>query len=326
MNGDRRMTEEYGKSEANGCQEFSRQPDERCCSIPGSIEWVMTSKHQGCDYRIMAAVPQGPPPECGYPVIYALDGDAVFATFAEAVRLQTRKPRGYEPAIVVGIGYFSGEPFDMQRRCYDFTMPAESGNLPERPGGRDWPDNGGANGFLDFLELELMPEIGRRYSADPRKRTLFGHSLGGLFVLHALFTRPRLCRLFAAGSPSIWWNRHAVLEEIPAFEAWATGPDLQDRRVQQAQQASEEQQEREVLRYQQNQQNQQSRGEHSPRLLLTIGSEELEHMVADSEKLAERLKPLQAWGFRADLIKFSEEGHVSVLPAAISRVIKAALS
>lgn len=316
-----KMTEKHGKREQqgnreqqgkraqhgtkqHGMQEVDRVADERC-SIPGSLEWVMGSRCQRRDYRIMVALPQEPPSEGGYPIIYALDGDAVFATFAQAVQIQTRKPHGYEPAIVVGIGYFSGEPFDMERRCFDFTMPADSGNLPERPGGRDWPENGGADGFLDFLELELMPEIERRFPANPEKRALFGHSLGGLFVLHALFTRPQLYRLYAAGSPSIWWNRHAVLEEIPAFEAWVSGTGRQE------QQESQEQQERPYK---------------LPRLLLTIGSEELDHMVADTEKLAERLNSLEPRGFRIDLIKFPEEGHVSVLPSAISRVIKAALN
>lgn len=257
--------------------------------IPGSEVWEIDSQFQKRKYRIQVALPKEPSGEQGYPVIYALDGDAVFATFAEAVRLQTRKPRGYEPAVVVGIGYFSGEPFDMGRRCFDFTTPAKHEDLPERPGGQAWPENGGAEGFLDFLELELMPELKRRYPLNDRRATLFGHSLGGLFALHALFNRPWMFHRFVAGSPSVWWNRRAVLEDIPAFKAKLAKLD------------------------------------HPPKLLITIGVEELEHMVGDAREAAARLDLLAENGFHCGLTEFPEEGHVSVLPAAISRTVKFAL-
>src|SRR3546814_14886732 len=48
-------------------------------------------------------------------------------------------------------------------------------------------------------------------------RILFGHSLGGLFAAHALLTRPHSFSAFIVGSPSLWWNGFAILEELPAF-------------------------------------------------------------------------------------------------------------
>ncbi|KQO18371.1 alpha/beta hydrolase [Paenibacillus sp. Leaf72] len=255
-----------------------------------SSERVVHASHRQLEYRIRIAVPKEPPPEKGYPIIYATDGDAVFGTFAEAALLQTRKPHGYDPVIIVGIGYPSGEPFDMTRRCYDFTTPAKLENLPARPNGQPWPEHGGADGFLDFLETELKPVLEKEFPIDKERQTIFGHSLGGLLVLHALFSRPQSFQRFAAGSPSIWWNKHAVLEEQAAFEARLPQID------------------------------------HPPKLLITIGAEELPDMVKDSEQLADSLRPLQASGFHAAIAKFPEESHVSVLPGAISRVIKFALS
>ncbi|WP_233568075.1 alpha/beta hydrolase [Cohnella faecalis] len=174
--------------------------------IAGSEEHLLLSEKNGREYRILIARPADPPPPGGYPIIFALDGDATFFTLAEAVRLQTRKPHGYDPAIVVGIGYPSGEPFDMTRRCFDFTIPAEEGTLPVRPDGCPWPESGGADRFLDFLEFELFPFVGTRFEVDSARQTIFGHSLGGLFVLHALFARTGLFANYAAGSPSIWWG------------------------------------------------------------------------------------------------------------------------
>lgn len=256
--------------------------------IPGGEEHLLLSEKNGREYRVLIARPADPPPPGGYPIICTLDGDATFFTLAEAVRLQTRKPHGYDPAVVVGIGYPSGEPFDMTRRCFDFTISAEEGTLPVRPDGRPWPESGGADRFLDFLEFELLPYVGARFEVDSARRTIFGHSLGGLFVLHALFARTELFANYAAGSPSIWWGNHAILKELERFA------DEFGSRV-----AKE-------------------------RLLLTIGAEELEDMVADSEALIERLRPLSK--FRASFVKFAEEEHTSVLPAALSRVVKFALA
>ena len=38
-----------------------------------------------------------------------------------------------------------------------------------------------------------------------------GHSLGGLFVLHALYTRPAAFQSYLAASPSLWWSQGAAL-------------------------------------------------------------------------------------------------------------------
>jgi predicted alpha/beta superfamily hydrolase len=255
-------------------------------TVDGCFELVLYSAPRNLAYRIMITEPKEAPPAQGYPVIYALDGDAVFNTLAEAARLQTRKPHGYDPVVVVGIGYPSREPFDMTRRCYDLTMPAEEENLPVRPDGRAWPEHGGADAFLDFIETILKPEIQQRYPIDPHRQTLFGHSLGGLFVLHALFSRPQTFNSYVAGSPSIWWNHHAVLREKPSFEDAV------------------------------------QRGEVEARLLITIGADELHDMVEGAKQLAESLLPLAAVGFHSELLKFPDEDHVSVLPAAISRVIR----
>jgi len=258
--------------------------------VEGRFEQVIYSNHKQLEYRMMIAIPSEPPPAEGYPIIYALDGDAVFATFAEAARLQTRKPHGYDPVVIVGIGYPSREPFEMNRRCYDFTMPAQVENLPARPNGQEWPEHGGADAFLQFIEAELRPAIEKEYPIDTKRQSIFGHSLGGLLVLHALFTRPQAFQNYAAGSPSIWWNHHAVLEEAEGFGKLSIKADSM------------------------------------PRLMLTIGADELPNMVKDAEQLAERLLPLAEKGFKSEIVKFSGESHVSVLPAAISRVLRFALS
>src|SRR5512133_1407500 len=47
------------------------------------------------------------------------------------------------------------------------------------------PTSGGADKFRDFIQKELVPEIEKRY-ATYSYRIFAGHSLGGLFAIHAL--------------------------------------------------------------------------------------------------------------------------------------------
>ncbi|WP_217581800.1 alpha/beta hydrolase [Lysinibacillus sp. GbtcB16] len=246
------------------------------------FEYVMTS-HNQLDYRILIANPTDAPPADGYAVIYVLDGDALFPTLAEAVKLQTRKPKGYEPILVIGIGYPSKEPFDMERRCNDFTLPVSDGKLPARPDGTPWPPNGKANQFLDFIEHELMPTVEKEWPINKKKQAVVGHSLGGLFTLYALCARPHLFSHIVAGSPSVWWADNAVLKVIDQFfDDW--------------------------------------KGQHTINFLLTIGANELPDMLEGADLAAERLKRLSEQNVHTQYVKFDEEDHVSVLPSMLGRL------
>lgn len=255
----------------------------------GCEECTIHAGERRLEYRILISHPAREAPPEGYPVIYALDGHAVFHTLAESARLQTRKPHGYDPVVIVAIGYPSGDAFDMQRRCYDFTMPAEEHKLPKRPDGSKWPESGGADEFLNLLQNEIIPMISRKFTVDMHRQALFGHSLGGLFVLHALFTRPALVTHYAAGSPSVWWNDYALLAELERFSASFPSMRLQRK------------------------------------LMITVGADELEHMVEDAGKLPGLLAPLAGHGLQTSLNEFAGESHVSVLPAALSRLLRFAL-
>ena len=48
---------------------------------------------------------------------------------------------------------------------------------------------------------------------------MFGHSLGGLFALHVLFTHPESFKTYLVLSPSIWFNNRVVLGHEAAFAA-----------------------------------------------------------------------------------------------------------
>lgn len=163
----------------------------------------------------VAHVPEG----TKVPVLYVLDGDIGFALAAEIARM--RGLMGAQPtAMIVGIGYGVDFLEFAKLRTADLTPPlsetgrAALGNMASFIGDRD----GGADDFLSFLADRLAPEIGRRYpEASADDRSLFGHSLGGLFAAYALLTRPDAFRTFVVNSPSLWWDGFAINGHLPTF-------------------------------------------------------------------------------------------------------------
>lgn len=257
-------------------------------TVPNSEVRVMHARDDGREYRILVARPAGAPPPAGFPVLYVLDGNAAFATVAEAVRVQSRRAAatGVAPAVVVGIGYPTDGPYDETRRIRDFTTPADPARLPPRPDGSPWPANGGADAFLRFLVEEVKPAIARDVPVDRTRDALFGHSLGGLFVLHTLFTRPDSFRAYAAISPSLWWNDRAILEEERRFAA-SSPPS-------------------------------------GRRLLIAVGGlERQRNMVDDAEALAARLSAPGT--LQVVQRTFEGENHGSIVPTALSHALRATL-
>ncbi len=171
--------------------------------VPNSEVWSLTSGG-GATYQIMVSRPAEPPPPGGYPVLYVLDGEDNFPiAAATAQRLARYAPRSEVwPGLVVAVGN-GGQA----RRAHDYT-PAAEGAVGR---GGQAHATGGADAFLVFLAEELKPAVAARYPADPKRQTLFGHSYGGLFVLHALFSRPELFQTYVAASPSIWFGDGAVI-------------------------------------------------------------------------------------------------------------------
>ena len=70
---------------------------------------------------------------------------------------------------------------------------------------------GGADRFLAFLSDELLPYLEQNYRVAPM-RVLVGHSLGGLFALHAVARRPELFLGYLVMEPAVWWNNQRELE------------------------------------------------------------------------------------------------------------------
>ena len=169
----------------------------------------------GEPWRIFLAVPQQPPEGAGYPVIYLLDGNATFPLAWHALEERRRK-KHVEPVALVGLGYPTEDRFDVRRRFHDLTPPTAREYLEGRS---EPPRTGGQDQLRDFLCGPLRTAVAQRLPIDLARQALFGHSLGGLFVLHQLYTRPECFGTYLAADPSIWWNGRSILQEQSAFLA-----------------------------------------------------------------------------------------------------------
>ncbi|WP_040261905.1 alpha/beta hydrolase [Pseudomonas massiliensis] len=164
-------------------------------------------------YRVWVAVPKNPAPPQGYPALYMLDGNAVLTALDDQMLEGLRSDA--LPVLVL-VGYPVAARFDVTARAYDYTppLPGKMPALEERDGGRR---SGGADKFAEFIERRLKPAVQEVVSTDPQRHTLWGHSYGGLFGLHSLFTQPGAFQGYVLADPSLWWQNSAVLANEPGF-------------------------------------------------------------------------------------------------------------
>jgi len=281
-------------------------------TVAQSERFDLPSDILGRGLRLLVARPQGEPPAAGWPVVYLLDGFDNFATAAQLVRMMANagEIRG---AVVVGVAY--ADPADGARqRWLDLTTRCAQKTL-DRLGRKDVTEagTGGLDDYLRAIEAEVKPAVEARLPIDRADQTLFGHSLGGLAVLRALFRQTATYRTFLASSPSIWWDEKAILADEPAFAARVKA------------------------------------GEAAPRVFVCVGGQEetpsradpsrgpftqaevdkmtrRAKMVGNAHALGRRLRAIEGpKGYEVESFVFRDEGHLSVIPAAISRGMTFAL-
>ncbi|MDC7684461.1 alpha/beta hydrolase-fold protein [Asticcacaulis sp. BYS171W] len=158
-------------------------------------------------YRVEVAIPNRLPPNGGYPSLWLCDGNAAFMALTAA---QVEK----EPDLaLVALGYDAEVRFDLRSRNYDYT-PAVNGEGTVDEVKREWRA-GGADVFLALLQKEVWRTLSADIALDETRRGLWGHSYGGLFVLHTLYRHPSLFTAYVAASPSLWWYEGSAFAAPP---------------------------------------------------------------------------------------------------------------
>lgn len=256
----------------------------------------------GETYQIDVALPPADVWDGGpLPVVYVLDANTVFGIAAQAARF-LQQADGAAPALIVGVGYcLDGEvrPRDaygaLRTRDYTPSRDAEFfARMVEARQGRPFAIEthpyGGADKFLAFLVEELRPFIASLYDIDPSNQVLVGSSLGGLFSLYAMFRRPGAFRGHGANSPSLWWNDGELFRLEQAFAAGARDLPVD--------------------------------------LFVSVGGRETQQpaaMVDGMRRFTALLRERAYPGLQMTTCAFEDETHTSVIPAALSRALRALL-
>ena len=171
--------------------------------------FTLSSPDDSRHWRVQLGVPRADAPAEGFPAFWMLDGNAALMEFDDALLADLAAQPA--PPVLVFVGYDNALRIDSAARTRDYT-PVE-GERPQRDGDQVTvvTGGGGADALLEIIERRIRPELARRVATDPDRQTLWGHSLGGLFALHALYTRGGAFDTWAIGSPSLWWGDGALL-------------------------------------------------------------------------------------------------------------------
>lgn len=178
-------------------------------------QFNLHSRINGQDYQIQMLIPRRPPPAGGYPTLYVLDGDAIFAGFAQAMANRSGANE-IAPAVIVGIAGGAG-PHGADR-TQDFTFsdltPREKSIVKDLGPN---PAFGGADRFFQVIQQEIRPRVATLAPVNPARGALLGWSLGGHFVMHTLFEHPDAFATYIALSPALWRSEGILFKAIPDF-------------------------------------------------------------------------------------------------------------
>jgi predicted alpha/beta superfamily hydrolase len=184
---------------------------------PRSALIDFTSSINGRTYRLLISQPFADPPPGGYPVLWSFDAQGYHGFVTDMTRNRALAQE-MVPVLVVALGYPEDEPTVwLSRRVLDLTPTVPAADPAATTYVAAGGGAGGLEDCLDMLQGEALPKVEALFVIDRGSMALWGHSLGGLAVLHSLFTRPTLFESYLAISPSIWWDGRVVLKGEEAF-------------------------------------------------------------------------------------------------------------
>jgi len=135
-----------------------------------------------------------------YPVVYLLDGDYNFHHTTGLIEQLSSISEKIPEIIVVGIA--DNGHSNYIKNCTPF-------NKKNNPDGQ-------SEKFLNFITTELKPQINKNYKS-AEYDILIGHSLGGLFTINALLSKPESFNAYISISPSLWWNDYEAENKVTPF-------------------------------------------------------------------------------------------------------------
>jgi predicted alpha/beta superfamily hydrolase len=178
-------------------------------AIAGSQLRVLPPTAQGRNYQLHVALPESYAKDAArrYPVLYVTDGYWDFATIQTSYA-NLVYDRVVPELIVVGLGY-AGENLEYGNLRRWELSPVPIGEPAET--------SGHAADFLQTIEQTIIPFIDREYRTDTSYRVLAGSSLGGMFTLYTMYTKPELFQGYIAASPAVLLQKDWLFAYEAAF-------------------------------------------------------------------------------------------------------------
>ncbi len=147
------------------------------------------------------------------------------------------------------------------------------------------PESGGAADFLSSLKQELIPFVESNYKADIQNRVLLGHSLSGLFCLYTLFQDVTLFNRYISTSASLFWDDGIMFQYESALAEQTKNLPVD--------------------------------------LFLSVGEQETSRMVESMRKFAQAMYNRDYEGFKMTSMVIAGERHLSTIPEAFNRGLRA---
>lgn len=183
-------------------------------TLPGTQVHRLASVQSNVEYELRVWLPEGyETADRRYPLTVLLDADYQFPLAVSILEHLAQRNQADE-SIIVAIAYpDSARNPDAYRRNrtrdYTPTAVATGGYGPAYQ-----QYSGGAPAFLEFVSDEMMPFMAEHYRIEPTRRTLVGHSFGGLFGAYVLASKPELFSTYILVSPSLWYDQRMAINNV----------------------------------------------------------------------------------------------------------------
>jgi predicted alpha/beta superfamily hydrolase len=199
-----------------GCATTARAPTAMPEPAPQPVTLTNTAVYDlpaadsGHRYQIWVDVPASyARSDKTYPVVFVTDALYTFPIVRSIRNLVSAGGENIEEFILVGLPPEQGLT-SKASRSRDYTPSNPLADPISDVDDYTAKRYGEAAAFRDYIERQVFPLIAQHYRADMNRRIYAGHSYGGLFGSFVLLTKPQMFSTYILSSPSLWFNRRDI--------------------------------------------------------------------------------------------------------------------
>ena len=185
--------------------------------LPNTFVHPLPDPVTGRAYEVWIDLPPGAQRQDGpLPAVFVTDAPYAFPLVRSLRNRVGQGGQNMADFVLVGrAGPANETATAMRSRDYTPTNPLARADRPQNFYGAS--EYGEGASYLRYVAELAVPAITARYKLDPKRRVLLGHSYGALFAVQALLEHPDLFSHHILGSPSLWFDQHAIFEREAAY-------------------------------------------------------------------------------------------------------------